>query len=202
MEKLDLTNQIYDPARLATMVLDDPSLLQELLEGVTPDPKPEARRGNCSKALLWLAEHNPQTLLPHWGHFADLLLSDNGYSIYVALYVVASLSGLVSEEEFRTAYPDILHVLHDKRTMVAGHSALNAGKIALARPEVSDDVIEHLLQVKTGLVSAYVIEALDSLYDHAQNKPAILAYVRSQAGSNSPKSRKLAAVFLKRHSAV
>ena len=202
MEKLDLTNQVYDPARLAAMALDDPSLLQELLDGVTPDPKPEARRGNCSKALLWLAEHNPQTLLPHWGHFAALLRCDNGYSLYVALYVIASLSGLVPEEEFQAAYQDILHLLHDKRTMVAGHSALNAGKIALARPEVWDDVIEHLLQVKPGLVSAYVIEALEELYDHAQNKPAILAYVRSQAGSESPKARKLGAAFLKKHSAV
>lgn len=202
-ELVDLTHQTYPPEKLAGLALNDNALLLELLDGVSPAPQPEARRGNCSQALLWLAENQPQTLLPHWEHFAVCLRSENGYSVYVAMYVIAALAAIDEEGRFTAVMRDYLGLFASEKTMVAGHAIRCAGKIALTCPQYRAQIMRDLLNIEhihrgknMGLVVGYVIEALEPLFELAENKGEIFTFVERQCESVSPRTRKQAKAFL------
>jgi hypothetical protein len=205
IEKLDLTNQTCEPEGLARLALEDQNLLLELLDGVLPTPQPEARRSNCSQALLWLAENQPQALLPFWEHFVTCLRSTNGFSIYVAIYVIAALAAIDEENRFSEVCSDYLALFASEKTMVAGHAIRCAAKIALASPPYRSEIIRDMLNIENihrgknmGLVVGYVIEALELLFDTAENKGEIFTFVERHSESDSPRTRKQAKAFMEK----
>lgn len=204
--QVDLENKLVPSDRIAELALDNPDLLQDLLSGVAPQSQKSARRENCSQALMAMAETWPEILLPHWDYFINLFKSSNGFSKYVAIYVITSLTK-AAPERFANNFEDYFALLDDESVMVASHAALNAAKIALACSSLRTEIINCLLQVdKThhdpnhlGLVKAYVIEALDALYPLASNQSDILNFVISQKQSSSAKTVKLVKAFVKKY---
>ena len=182
---INLENKLISPDRIAEMALDDPTLLQELLSGVSPQSQKSARRENCSQALMFLAETWPEPLLPYWDYFIQLSKSSNGFSKYVAIYVIASLTK-ASPERFTSSLEDYFVLLDDESVMVASHTALNAAKIAQACLPLQSEIIHRLLLVDQthhdqghlGLIKAYVIEALDAIYSTATNQSEITDFGR------------------------
>lgn len=205
--QVNLENKLAPSDRIAEMALEDPALLKELLSGVSEQKQKSARRENCSQALMFMAETWPETILPHWDYFVQLFKSKNGFSKYVAIYVIASLT-MATPDRFASTLEDYFKLLNDESVMVASHTALNAGKIAKACPALRAEIIHRLLQIDQsqhdpnhlGLVKAYVVETLDSLYLTASNQPEIMDFVKAQIGCPSPKTVKLAKAFLKKYS--
>ncbi|MHB8088197.1 MAG: hypothetical protein ACYDH2_08075 [Anaerolineaceae bacterium] len=184
---VDLENKLVTPDRIAELALDNPTLLQELLAGVSPQSQKSTRRENCSQALIFMAETWPEPLLPHWDYFVQLFKSSNGFSKYVAIYVIASLTK-AAPEHFNSTLEDYFMLLNDESVMVASHAALNAAKIALACPSQKAEIIRRLLLVDQthhnlnhlSLVKAYVVEALDALYPIALNQAEIMEFVKAK----------------------
>lgn len=205
--QVDLENKLVTPDRIAEIALDDPALLQELLAGVAPQSQKSARRENCSQALMFMAETWPEPLLPHWDFFVQLFKSSNGFSKYVAIYVIASLTK-AAPAQFASTFEEYFSLLDDESVMVASHAALNAAKIAEACPSLQTEIINRLLTVDQthhdpghlGLVKAYVVETLDALYPSASNQSEIMEFVRAQIDSISPKTVKISKLFLKKYS--
>jgi hypothetical protein len=154
---------------------------------------------------MFMAETWPEHLLPHWDYFVQLFKSNNGFSKYVAIYVVASLS-TAAPDRFASTLEEYFTLMDDESVMVASHAALNAAKIARACPSLQTEIINRLLSVDQthhdpghlGLVKAYVVEALDALYPSVSNQSEILEFVSAQIECPSPKTVKLAKVFLKK----
>ncbi|MDP3449521.1 MAG: hypothetical protein Q8R87_02990 [Anaerolineaceae bacterium] len=205
--QVNLDNKLVPSDRIAEMALEDPALLKELLSGVSEQKQKSARRENCSQALMVMAETWPEILLPFWDYFVRLFKSNNGFSKYVAIYVIASLTKS-SPIKFVTTLEDYFELLDDESVMVASHAALNAAKIAHACPDIQPEIIHRLLLIdqtkhdpsRLGLVKAYIIETLDSLYLTASNQLEIMDFVKAQIGCPSPKTVKLAKAFLKKYS--
>lgn len=203
---VDLDNKLVAPDRIAEMALDDPQLLQELLNGVSPQSQKSARRENCSQALMFMAETWPEVLLPHWDYFMQLFKSNNGSSKYVAIYVTSSLTKADQSGRFEGSFDDYFALLDDDSVMVASHAALNAGKIAQACPILQEKITWRLLGIDhshhdpdhLGLVKAYVIEALDLLYPVSTMQDEIIEFVKAQINSSCAKAAKLAKAFLKK----
>lgn len=203
---VDLDNKLTTPDRIAEIAVDDPVLLQSLLAGVAPQSQKSARRENCSQALMFMAETWPEMLLPHWEYFINLFKSDNGSSKYVAIYVIASLSKVDQDGLFKESFIDYFSLLDDESVMVASHAALNAARIAQALPYLQNEITLHLLSIDQthhdpnhlGLVKAYVIEALDSMYLSSTMQTRIMEFVRAQTDCPSAKAVKLAKAFLKK----
>jgi hypothetical protein len=204
--QVDLDNKLIPPDRIAEIAIDDPALLQDLLDGVSPRSQKSTRRENCSQAMMFMAETWPETLLPHWNYFVKLFRSDNGSSKYVAIYVIASLTKADQVERFKEIFDDYFAMLDDVSVMVASHAALNAGKIGHACPSLQTAIVHRLLQIDhtrhnpghLALVKAYIIEALDTLYASSTIKLEIMEFVKAQMGCQSPKTIKLAKAFLKK----
>ncbi len=203
---LMLDQKSSHPDQIAEMALDDPALLQELLDGVAPQTQKSARRQNCSQALLIMSQTWPERLLPHWEYFTQLLKSSNGSSQYVAIYVISSLVNVDTSARINNNFADYFALLDDESVMVASHAALNAARIAKACPSLETAVIQKLLDIDNchhspghlALVKAYVIEALEQIYETSTCKTEIIQFVEAQTGSESPKTVKLARAFLKK----
>lgn len=199
--------KLVSPDRIAELAIDNPALLQELLAGIAPQTQKSARREKCSQALIFMAETWPEILLPHWDYFVQLFKGSNGFSKYVAIYVIASLTK-AAPDNFASALEDYLALLDDDSVMVSSHAALNAAKIAVACPSQQAEIIRQLLLIDQthhdpnhlSLVKAYVVETLDILYPIATNQTEIMEFIKAQIDCPSPKAVKLVKSFLKKYS--
>jgi hypothetical protein len=204
--QVNLENKLTTPNRIAEIAIDDPALLKELLEGIAPQSQKSARRENCSQALMFMAETWPEILLPHWDYFISLFNCNNGSSKYVAIYVIASVTK-AAPERFEPNFEDYFNLLNDESVMVASHTALNASKIAQVCPSLQTEIVRRLLQIDQsqhnpnhlGLIKAYIVEALDSLYPSASNQTEIMEFITAQSNCPSPKTVKLTKLFLKKY---
>jgi hypothetical protein len=189
----------------AQKAIADKTALVELLAGILATQ--EEIRYPSFKALLRISEEHPELLYPHWEYFAGLLESKNTYLKYQAIYLIASLTRVDTEHKFERLFETYFALLDDKSVIPAAHAARNAGKIARAKPGLQTRITDRLLRIdetkheadRKDLLKSYVIEAFSEFFDGAaEDREMILAWVRKQVASASPKTRKQAKEFLKK----
>lgn len=179
----------------------DDAFLAELLKGIVS--KKDDIRFHCHKVLSCLSEREPKRLYSYWDTFVDMLDSTNHYHRYIALHLLANIVVVDTKNRFEKVYVLYFNNIAGDRTMVAGHTTLNAGKIAKAKPLLQQKITTMLLDIDSlykgkqmDLMKAYVIQAFDYYFDVAKDKKKIIDFVRAQVNSKSPKTRKVAKDFL------
>ncbi len=197
-----------DPQLMAQHALHNERARQDLLDGISPKTQKSVIRESSSKAVLYLSEQHPDVLLPHWAYFVRLLKSDNGFSKYVAVHVIANLVSAGDEGRFEKSFNVFFRLLDDESVMVASHVAGVTGKIACAKPRLQPKITQRLLSItqthfpaeRQALIISYAIPSLDEYFADApvRDQDRILAFVRQQIDCASPKTRKLAKDFLKK----
>jgi hypothetical protein len=187
---------------LAELALKDERVLQELLDGVLS--KKDAVRYGSFKALNVLSENHPERLYGKWDFFADLMRSDNTHHKYIAIYIIANLTRVDSEEKFEKLFNAYYGLLGNRSVIPPAHVALNSGKIALAKPKLQAEITNRLLDIDTtvqrhkDLVKASAIEAFDAYFEESKDQERIIEFVKAQLNCESPKTRKKAKAFLKK----
>jgi hypothetical protein len=197
-----------DPTLMAQHALHHEHALQELLEGISPKTQKSVIRESSSKAVLYLSEQHPEVLLPHWAYFAKLLKSDNGFSKYVAVHVIANLVTAGDEGRFAKTFNTFYKLLDDESVMVASHVAGVSGQIARAQPPLHGKITQRLLAIeqthfppdRQALIISYAIQSFEQYFADttARDQNRILAFVQRQIDCASPKTRKLAKDFVKK----
>jgi len=207
MSRIDASDEeIHD---LAEKAIGDDRLLDKLLAGISPGQKSTAEKDKSYKALRLISETHPEALYGHWDRFAALLKCGNAFSQYPAVYILANLAGIDRKNKFEAAADDYFGLMDDGPVSVAAHVALNAAKIARAKPGLRESIVYRLLSIEApgldperrDLVKAYAIESLDAMYDSCEKKAAILDFAADLLASRSPKARKAAEKFLRKHKA-
>ncbi len=184
----------------------DQKTIIEHLKTIGPAAKKTEARSAAYKALLVVAENEPEALLPYWDDLAALLHCGNGSSQYCAVHLLAPLVRADREGRFEALLEDFFSLLDDESVMVASHTAAAAGQISLAQPDLQERITLKLFGIENthhdpehkGLVISYAIEALDAYFAQTLDAEAVVAFVRRQLNSDSPKARKMAAAFLKK----
>jgi hypothetical protein len=158
--------------------------------------------------VLYLSEQHPEVLLPHWAYFIRLLKSDNGFSKYVAVHVIANLVTAGDEGRFEKSFNAFYNLLDDESVMVASHVAGVSGQIARAKLLLLPKITQRLLGItrthfpaeRQALIMSYAIPSLDEYFADAtaREQDRILAFVQQQFDCASPKTRKLAKDFIKK----
>ncbi len=169
--------------------------------------KNDTLRYNCYQILLQVSSTAPKALYPQWDSLVDMLDSKNNYFKFQAIYLIANLLSADTENRFRHISDKYFGLIADGSTMIASHLALNAGKIARAKPELRPTVTKLLLDAgkKSGerkngeLIQSYIIEAFDQYLDESDEKEPVIAFVKDQLDCGSPKTRKAAKLFLQRY---
>jgi hypothetical protein len=197
-----------DPETMAQHALHNQRALQDLLDGISPKTQKSIIRESSSKAVLYLSEQHPEVLLPHWAYFVKLLKSDNGFSKYVAIHVIANLVTAGDDGRFEKSFNAFYRLLDDESVMVASHVAGVSGQIARARPLLQPKITQRLLGItqthfpaeRQALIISYAIPALDEYFANssAREQDRILAFVQQQIDCASPKTRRLAKDFVKK----
>ena len=199
----DLDKKDADIKKLAANALNDGELFKELMNGILS--KDNTTRQNSFKVLQIISEENPEFLYPYWDQFSEMLKSKNNYHKYIAIYLLADLTAVDSQNKFEEIFDDYFMILGEDKTMTASHVALNSSKIVLNKPELQDKIIDILLNIDSihqgkqkDLIKAYVIEALRKMYPDLKDKEKVMKFIEEQLDSSSPKTRDLAACFIER----
>jgi hypothetical protein len=202
----DLSQKGINVEAVAAKALEDEQVLQALLDGISPVSKKNAIRSNSYEALMCLAGDHPTVLFPHWGYFVELLDSDNKFSAYCAVHLVAALAQADVEGRFEIIFDAFYNLLDDESVMIAGHVAGLSGKIAGAKPDLQLRITEKLLSINAthfeqghkDMLKSYIIESFDVYFEEANDQETIIEFVRQQLDCSSPKTRKVAKRFLKK----
>jgi hypothetical protein len=205
-DKPDLSQKELDIEAVATQALADERILPELLDGISPESKKNIIRTNSFNTLLILAKQHPEVLFPRWDYLVELLQSNNGFSQYPAIHLIAALAPSDDAQRFEAIFDTFYSLLNDKSVMVAGHVAGVSGQIATAKPHLQTKITERLLtiddthheQERKDLIKARAIESMDAYFETTEKKDDIIAFVRAQLDCASPKTRKVAKTFLKK----
>ena len=113
----DLSQKGINVEAVAAKSLEDERVFQILLDGISPVSKKHAIRGNSYEALMCLAGGHPTVLFPHWNYFIDLLESNNKFSAYCAVHLVAALAEADVEGRFETIFGTFYNLLDNIRTL-------------------------------------------------------------------------------------
>ncbi len=189
---------------IGKQAVQDEKKLAELLEGALS--KHEDVRYNSFKTLLFICEEKPGVLYPKWDFFSNLLESDNAYHKQLGMYIIASLTSFDSQNKFEKISDKYFDLLNSTSVMNAGHAALNAGKIAKAKPNLRSKITTLLLNMdktypvkeRVDLIIGYAIDAFDIYFEQADDKDRIVEFVMRQIDSSSVTTKKKAKQFLKK----
>jgi hypothetical protein len=192
-----------DIKSLASNAMINDELFKELMKGILS--KDNNIRQNSFKALQSISMKNPEFLYPQWDQFSEMLNSKNNYHKYIAVYLLADLTAVDSENKFDEIFDDYFMILGGNKAMTASHVALNSSKIALNKSELQDKIIDILLNIdnihqgkQKELIKAYAIGALMKMYPEIKDKKRVMNFIKEQLDSPSPKTRDAAAFFIER----
>lgn len=202
----DLSEKGVDIEAVAERALENERVLLQLLEGISPDAKKTTIRNNSFNTLMLLAERHPEVLFSRWDYFVELLQSDNSFSQYPAVHIIATLVEADEDDRFDAIFDSYYSLLDDESVMIASHVAGVSGKIAQAKPKLQTRITKRLLNIdathfepgRKDLIKSYAIESFDAYFEEAENQEEIVEFVRRQLDCTSPKTRKSAKRFLRK----
>ena len=199
----EMSNKDVDIRTVAEKVLEDDSLLSELLGGLKS--KEETLRYNCSKVLTLISQEHGEFLYPKWDYFVEFLNSNNTYWKISAILIIANLTRIDTDNKFEKIFDRYYQLLDDRSMITAIYAASNSGKIVKAKPALETKITSTLLNIdkthhssdRRDLIKAGIIEAFSEYFEETKEKDKITEFVKQQLKSSSPKARKIAGKFLK-----
>jgi hypothetical protein len=188
---------------LAEEVMRNKELLRELLDGVS-SPNPRVRFGSV-KALRIVSKGDPEMLYSSWEFFVKLLDNENRILKWNALDIIADLTPVDAQGKFDRLFRKFYGYLYDGSLVTAAHVVDNSAKIALAKPELQDEIIRRLLKVEEislpteecrNILIGKAVDAFESFCDKIKNKDEVVSFVRRQLNNSRNATRRKAEKFL------
>ena len=200
----DLIDKQIDVKSAAQTAMKDNIVISELLQGIQSSNDPI--RYNSFKVILLISKEHPEILYQHWTLFEKMLSGDNGYFKDIAIRAIANLTKVDTENRFEKLFDNYFAELSSDKTITVAHVAGDAGKIASAKPELQSIITNKLVNIaviykgkQIDLIKGYAIEAFSQYFDQAavKDKDHILEFVKKEQNNRSPRTKKVAAEFLK-----
>ena len=195
-----------DANEIAKEVIEEPKLLSEILDGLSSET---ARiRLGCAKVLSLTSRKQPVLLYPQIDFFIQLLDSDNSILKWNAIDIVANLTLVDSENIFNRHFVKYYSLISDESMITAAHVVDNSGKIALAKPELTEKITDELLGVEEhtyqttecrNILLGKVILAIDQYFDHIEDKDKVIPLIKRQLKNSRNATRVKAEKFLGKH---
>lgn len=196
----DLAKKDINVESIAKQALNNKKILSALLDGISS--KQDIVRHNSYKIVLLVSELNPEMLYPEWDFFVERLDSDNTYSRYESVFILANLVKIDKERRFEKIFNKYFRLLNDRSVIVAASLAAVAGKIAKAKPALQPKITNQLLKLEKlvhkhkDLIKGGAIESFSQYIAETEDKEAMIDFAKNQLNCESPKTRNLAREFL------
>ena len=209
MNKTDILREIEKKGAEATDIADkvikNPDLLLVLLNGIS---SATARiKFGSAKILRMISDRAPELLYPSFEFFVSLLDSDNNILKWNAMDIIGNLTKVDSHNEFNRLFKKFFGYLYEGGLITAGHVVDNSAKIALAKPELQDEITKELLKVGKiplpteecrSIIVGKTINAFYVYCDEIEDKDEIISFVKRQVNNQRNATRSKAERFLKR----
>lgn len=180
---------------LLQRVKKDFSLLSTVLDGVS-SPKAAVRYG-CASVLMDLSRVYPEKLYPHMDSFIALLDSKYRILTWNALAIIANLARVDDNRKFDAIFTKYYSFLNDEYMITVANVVGYSGKIALAKPYLTQRIADELLKVRRisttphlteeckRVIAEKAIESFDVFFNQIDNRKKVVDFVKSQL--NSPR---------------
>ena len=196
-----------DYTQIARTVANDAMLFDGMLAGIDETNKNLKLREHCNKTILAILETDSKSLLRVWKMLPKWTKSENAYLQMIGMKLIAGLASTISESEMETMLEVYLAMLEDESVMLVSHCALNATQIIKAFPKYEPRITERMLSIEEicnrpnqlELIKSYIVDAFDAYFDLSGSKEKIVGFVERLEQSPSPKARKQAQKFLRKH---
>lgn len=210
--KNDLFEKLLDKSmtkeELAQKIIENPNLVSTILDGVN-SPKASIRYG-CASALKFISEKKPEILYAHMDFFFKLLDSEYRILTWIAIIIIANLSEVDTENKFDKIFEKYYSFLNDEYMVTVANVVGNSGKIAKAKPHLSQKISNELLKVENisttphltkeckNVIIQKTIKSFDTYFQSIQNKDEIISFVTRQLKNTRKTARAEAERFLKK----
>jgi len=186
----------------------DFSLLPIILEGASSSKA--AIRYGCAKVLMDLSEEYPQQLCPYMDFFIGLLDSKYRILTWNAMAVFANLTKIDNDGKFDAVFDKYYGFINDEYMVTVANLVGNSGKIAVAKPHLTEKITNELLKVEhlsitnhlteecKRVIAEHAIKSFDMFFDQVEQKDKVIAFVERQLLSPRKTLRGEAEKFLKK----
>lgn len=187
----------------------DFSLLPTILKGVSSS-KATIRYG-CAKVLMDLSEEYPKQLYSYMDFFVDLLDSKYRILTWNAMAVIANLTKIDKDRKFDAVFDKYYSFINDAYMVTVANLVRHSGKIAVAKPHLTEKIANELLKIENILITPHLTEeckrviaeeAIKSFYmffDRVERKDKVITFVERQLKSSRKSLRDGAENFLKKY---
>jgi len=193
---------------LTINVIKNPSLLPEILNGISSEnPRVKFK---SAKTLRFMSEKNPEMLYTEMDFFSRLLDSENNIIKWIAIDVIGNLTSIDSENKFDKIFNKYFGLLSDKSMITVGHVIDNSGKIAKAKPYLTEKITSELLKIEKiptkphltleckNILLGKTIQAFNMYFVQITDKSSIVSFVKRQIKNTRNATKAKAERFLKR----
>jgi hypothetical protein len=148
----------------------------------------------------------PMIFYPFWDKIAALLHHKNSYHRDFGLEIIGNLCKVDKENRFDGIEDEFFALINDEKFMTGNVCVKSLLKIFQHKPDKRARILETLLDIENqcdytekqiGVLKADVLEIFGAIYDEIQDHDAIRNFVKAEANSISPKTRKTAKKLVK-----
>jgi len=194
--------------QLLKQVKHNYDLIPELLNGISSS-KPAIRYG-CGKILMDLSEEKPEKLYPYMDFFIKLL--ENKYRILTwnAIIIIANLTIIDNENKFESIFDKYYSFLENDYMVTVANIVGNSGKIALAKPHLTQKITDKLLTVENisttphlseeckRVIIEHAIKSFNMFFPQIKHKDKVFSFVKKHQCSSRKTLRTESENFLKK----
>jgi hypothetical protein len=163
---------------------------------------------HCYYVVEKASRKQPEKFYPYWGEIAKLLHHENSYHRDFAVEIIGNLTKVDQENRFAQVEEDYYSIINDEKFMTGNCCLKNLLKIYRHKPEQRGRIIETLLDIdnhcdytekQRGVLKADVLEIFDEVYEEIPERDEIKAFIKAEANSISPKTRKKAKELIRKY---
>jgi hypothetical protein len=199
-----LAEKEITPDDLADEVLKDLDLLPEILKGIS-STNPQVKFG-CAKILRTVSKEKPEELYSKMDFFIELLNLDNNIIKWNVIDTIANLTKVDVKNQFDEIFDKFYGMLSDESMVTAAHVIDNSGKIALAKPNLTQKITSELLKIEgiprnlecTNILLGKAILAFGAFYEQIDNKDEVISFAKRLLNNTRNATKVKAEKFLKK----
>jgi len=195
---------------IAKNVIEDPDLLPELFKGISSENS--RIRFKAAKTLRIISERNQKMLYSKMDFFINLLDSKNRILKWTAIDVIGNLASVDSENKFDKIFKEYYGFLSAASMITVGHVIDNSGKVAKAKPHLTEKITSELLKIEKiptkppltqeckNILLGKAISAFGTYFNQIDNKDDVISFVKRQLNNTRNATKVKAEKFLKMRS--
>jgi len=189
-----LVNKTMTKQQLLQKVKQNYELIPEILSGISSS-KP-AIRYSCAKVLMDLSQEEPEKLYSYMDFFIKMLGSKYRILTWNAIITIANLTKVDSEKKFDSIFDKYYSYLDDKYMVKVANVVRNSGKIALAKPYLTQKITDKLLKVDNisitphlseeckRVITEHAIKTFDVFFPQIEQKDKVISFVKKYLNSS------------------